>query len=145
MRRNKKIRLLAEAKTEKVWAALSCVQGLRNSEWVPIDVLGDFLKMRQIDARESGHKTTDPATRYALPRSVLKPSSGWTDHDIVSALQDAVDKGLVLHARRADGNYFQSMKKEDHGMWSVRNDGVPTDPRWGAQLKEVSLGTANPG
>lgn len=127
-RRRRKMRLIASKTEERAWAALMAMGGVE--QWTSIDSVGDFLKKRQIDAQAVNFAERDPNSRYALRPGLTKHPKGWDDHTVAGALSRCVDKQLVEHQRRDDGNYFRAIKPDNHDMWGLVDDYAPIDPRW---------------
>lgn len=128
-RRKRVIRMLAAPRVEKAWAALRAVMR-DDTEWVPIDTIGDFLLKRQIDATTVQFNPRDANTRYALEPGLSKYPKGWEPHLVAAALSEAVDKRLVEHERRENGNFFRALPEEVHELWGLQNAQVPIDPKW---------------
>lgn len=127
----RKMRLLAKKPEERAWAALMALTALSaTGQWFSIDDIGDFLKKRQIDAHAVNFSGKDPSSRYALRPGLTKHPKGWDEHTVAGALSSCVDKKLVEHQRREDGNYFRAIWPEQHDMWGLVDDYAPVDPRW---------------
>lgn len=126
----RKMRLLVEPPAEKVWAATRCVMLLSDREWVPIDAIGDFLKMRQIDAANAHFNSGFAATRYAIKPTFMQPGLSWRDEDIAMALRECVDKNLIAVERRGKMNFFRAIDKSEHTIWSVHDKTTPHDDEW---------------
>jgi len=127
-RNGRKIRLLAKKHEEKAWAAVVAVGG--EHRWVSIDEVGDFLAKRQVDATSVKFSGKDPNSRYALRPGVSKHPKGWEQHGVATALSSCVDKRLLEHQRREDGNYFKAIPPTKHDIWGLVDDYVPIDPQW---------------
>lgn len=126
-----------ERPLEKMWAAIKLLSqyeakkaDLGDSKcWVSIDQVCEFLVKRQHDADRVGFKESDPNTRYAIEQSILY-EKGWRDMAVVHALHKCVDKGLIQHLRREDGNFFTYVPLREQKPWKINNDDTPDLPEW---------------
>jgi hypothetical protein len=124
--KKKHFKLIGSEDEEKAWAAVHALT--HATKWVHIETVGDFLRMRQLDASAVNFDPSDPSTRYALPQRITKWRTGWEDAIISRALSDAIDHGTVVHRRLDDGNYFKSVAVQDHGAWSYSTKSTPLPP-----------------
>ena len=126
----RRIQLLGRQAEEKAWAATWLLS--QGQFWVPIDDIGDFLRMRQVDAAAVKFHPDDPNTRYALPPGATKWPKGWEDTIVARGLSAAVDHRTLLH-RKVDGiNQFCAVPAEEHDLWSYENTNTPP-PKAGFQ------------
>lgn len=122
----KHFRLLGTPEEERAWAAVAYLTS--SHRWVHIDTVGDFLRMRQVEATAVKFDSHDPATRYALRPGVTRWPKGWEDPILASALSSAVDHRTVDHVCHGGENYFRARAATDHHPWSYENPSVPAPP-----------------
>lgn len=125
--KDRNVRLHGKADEERAWAAVMALSG--GARWVTLDEIGDFLRMRQIEAEREHFAQDAAATRYALPKSVVKWPRGWEDATIARAVSLAMDHQTIEHRhRQTDGariNEFRGVPQPAHDLWTYENTKVP--------------------
>lgn len=135
MTRRRKMHLVVQPPLEKAWAAVTCISQLTGADWVSIDLLGDFLKMRQLDGQHANFNATAPGTRYALKPKFTAPGVTWDDSSIAHALKDCVEKQILRVKRDEKGHhFFKAVAKDEHAIWSVHDATTPYDDKWRGAL-----------
>lgn len=127
-KKDRRVRLHGKPDEERAWAAIMVLT--QGKTWVDLDTVGDFLRMRQHEADRVRHDPKDPATRYALPKSVLKWPKGWEVAVIARAVSLAMDHQTIEH-RHAEGpdgrhtNEFRGVPQFAHDLWTYPNTSLP--------------------
>lgn len=119
----RRIQLLGDISEGKAWAATWLLS--QGKFWVPIDDIGDFLRLRQLDAAAVQFNPDDPNTRYALPPRATKWPKGWEDAIVARALSCAVDHRTVDHRKVNGINQFRATAAKDHDLWSYEDTTTP--------------------
>ena len=128
MKSKRAVRLLTEATEDKAWAAVVVLGGY--TDWVSIDDVGDFLRMRQLDAAAVGYRDSDPNTRYALRPRITKWQRGWEDAVIARALSEGVNHGFLDLGQREGLNVFRAKKDVADSLWKLQDTSTPISPTW---------------
>jgi len=126
-KRKRQVHLIAEEHVEKAWAAALALGG--DTTWISLDDIGDFLRMRQLDAAAVKFEESDPNTRYALQPRLTKWKRGWEDAVIATAVSRGLDYEFFEH-RRVDSTHMFRAKKDPDSLWKMKNTSVPTSPKW---------------
>ena len=117
----RRVALVNEIPHEKVYFACLML-GLRNTStaevgWVSIDQLHKYLKNNQKLA-------ADTKGRLGMDHALWPPEMyplGWDEDMFVGILADLYQKGFLSNERRDEGNFFQCIHPEKHGLYQLRD------------------------